>query len=76
MHHQFMLLGDDEGARAVVHDFAAFLHERPGARRVWFEREVGLKKNRAILHPEVIALASTYVDVITADFEVLDRSEN
>jgi len=70
---QFRFLGDDETADAVVHEFAAFLHQRPGARRAWIEREADLKKYRSVLDPATLAFTSMYVEMIVADFAVLDQ---
>ena len=76
MQNQFSLLGDDESADSVVHEFAAFLHQRPGARRAWIEREADLKMYRGLLEPKAIAFTSTYVQTIKADFAVLDQIED
>ena len=76
MQNQFRLLGDDGNAEAVVHQFAAFLHQRPGARRVWVEREASLKQYRSMLYPKAIAVTSTYVETINADLAALDQMED
>ena len=73
---QFRLLGDDELAQTVVHDFATYLHDRPGARRAWIEREASLKSSRSLLDPFALELVSEYVDAIMKDFAELDRIEN
>ena len=73
---QFRLLGDDESADAVVHEFAAFLHDRPGARRVWTEREASLKNSRSLLDPLAVEVVSEFVETIMKDFAELDRIEN
>ena len=73
---QFRLLGDDEVADAVVHEFAAYLHDRPGARRVWTEREASLKKSRSLLDPSAVEVVSEFVETIMKDFAELDRIEN
>ncbi len=73
---QFRLLGDDELADAVVHEFAAYLHDRPGARRAWTEREASLKNSRSLLDPLAVEVVSEYVDTIMKDFAELDRIEN
>ena len=72
---QYVLLDDDETAESVAHEFAAFLHARPGARRVWVEREAELRRTRAILEPESLTLYSEYVETIKADLDVMDRDE-
>lgn len=73
---QFRLLGDDQLAGAVVHEFAAYLHDRPGARRAWTEREASLKNSRSLLDPLAVEVVSDYVDTIMKDFTELDRIEN
>ncbi len=73
---QFRLLGDDELADGVVHEFAAYLHDRPGARRAWTEREASLKNSRSLLDPLSVEVVSEYVDTIMKDFAELDRIEN
>jgi hypothetical protein len=75
LQRQLRLLGDDETADSVVHEFAAFLHQRPGARRAWIEREADLKKYRSLLHPAALKVTSPYVEMIMADFVVLDQKE-
>ena len=73
---QFRLLGKDELADAKVHEFAAYLHDRPGARRAWTEREASLKNSRSLLNPLAVEVVSEYVDTIMKDFAELDRIEN
>ena len=73
---QRRFLGDDEVADAKVHEFAAYLHDRPGARRAWIEREASLKNSRSLLDPLAVELVSEYVDTIMKDFAKLDRIEN
>ena len=76
MQSQFRLLGDDESADSEVHGFAAFLHQRPGARRAWTEREADLNMYRGLLYPLDLVFTSPYVEMIIADFAVLDKKEN
>ena len=45
-------MGTEEDAELSLYDFAAFLHENPGARRVWQAREEELNNNRRILRAE------------------------
>jgi hypothetical protein len=70
---QYELLDDDLNAEGVVHEFAAFLHARPGARRVWLEREAELTRARGILNPDQIEQVSTFVETIKEDLAKLDR---
>ena len=46
-------LGSGIGATSRVADYAAFLYENPGARRVWESREEWLEKYKGILMPGV-----------------------
>jgi hypothetical protein len=73
---QMRRLDRDEAADAVVHRFAAFLHQRPGARRAWVAREKRLKADREALDPWSASLTSNYVETILADLAVLDSREN
>jgi hypothetical protein len=73
---QFRLLGDDGFADAVVHEFAAYLHDRPGSRRAWIEREASLKKSRSLLDPVAVDVVSEYVDTIMKDLAELDRIDD
>jgi len=73
---QMRLLNGDEAADSQVHGFAAFLHQRPGARRVWVAREARLKADREALDPWSVLLTSNYVETILADLAVLESKEN
>ena len=72
---QFRLLGDDASADSIVHDFAAFLYHRPGARRAWIEHEADLNKYRSVLDLWTIEYATPYVEMIKADLSTLDRMD-
>ena len=73
---QMRLLNGDNAADSVVHSFAAFLHQRPGARRVWVAREKHLKADRETIDPWSVSLTSNYVETILADLALLDSKEN
>jgi hypothetical protein len=73
---QYRRLGDDESADVMVHDFAAYLHDRPGVRRAWTEREASFKNSRGLLIPQAVEDVSGYVDTIMKDLAELDRIEN
>ena len=73
---QYRRLGDDTMADGLVHRFAAYLHDRPGVRRVWTEREASLKNSRVLLNPLEVEVVSEYVDTIMKDLAELDRIEN
>jgi hypothetical protein len=74
--NQFRLLGDDANAESVVHEFAAFLHARPGARRVWTEREEELERIRRALDPETLEFTSVFIVTIKEDLATLDQNVN
>lgn len=71
-------LGSNEDARINIDDFAIFLHQNPGARRVWEARESQLAEGR-----EVIQSANTvgstkftfpYVEWVMQALEDLDQT--
>ena len=74
--YQMRLLDRNEAADGNVHRFAAFLHQRPGARRAWVEREADMKAYRDALDPWTAKLTSTYIEMMVADFAVLDQKED
>jgi hypothetical protein len=53
-------------------DFASYLYENPGAKRVWRDREERFKKYRAIGDPEH-QFASDWIDAIESKLELFDR---
>ena len=61
----------DAGMLTLI-GLATFLHENPGARRVWKEREDRLIRDRNVLIPDV-ADQSTWRDTIQANLEKLDQ---
>lgn len=64
-------LGHESGTITLT-NFASFLHENPGARRVWEAREDRLIRDRNILIPEVND-QSIWRDTIQAHLETLDQ---
>jgi hypothetical protein len=73
--YQMRLLDRRENADANVHEFAAYLHRRPGLRRAWVEREANMKADRVLLTPWSDAFTSSYVEMIVSDLSVLDQQE-
>lgn len=73
---QLRILGEDKAADQLIHDFAIFLHERPGARNAWSQREFQLKKKRALIDDEQDLESSNYVAMIMTDFKALDQIDN
>ena len=60
------------GASTRVAHYAAFLHENPGARRVWESREEWLDENVALLMPGVDA-ATDWNQLIFGYLNQLDQ---
>jgi hypothetical protein len=66
-------LGEASTAEVVMHDFAAFLHQNPGARREWLAGEDRAIAYRRRLVPDG-NLVSYWREAIVADLTKLDRS--
>jgi len=73
LQYQMRLLDNHENADASVHEFAAYLHRRPGLRRAWTERESIMKADREILTPWADSFTSSYVEMIVSDLSKLDQ---
>lgn len=65
-------LGRDDTADIIRRDWAAFLHQNPGARRVWLDREDNLIRYRQLLAPNA-ADFSAWREAILSELEVLDE---
>ncbi len=65
-------MGFETAADSIVHDFAAFLHKNPGARRVWEAREQDLEKYRSQLMPADISKI-IWPDTVRLDLAKLDQ---
>jgi hypothetical protein len=76
LQYQLRILGQELAADHMIHDFAIFLHERPGARKAWSQREFELKQKRALVDEEQDLVTSKYVTMVMADFKVLDQIDN
>jgi hypothetical protein len=75
---QDQLIGTSK-INVVVSDFAIFLHNNPGARIVWEQREERLEKSREILLPitdEDDDSALGYVESVKAALKMLDDSSS
>jgi len=60
--------------RAIgIHDFAAFLHENPGARRTWIAWMKTQQHNRETLVSEPVG--AEYTNIVLADLEKLDQMD-
>ena len=64
-------LGRDEISHLIRRDWAAFLHQNPGARRAWLSREDNLIKYRRLTAPDA-ADFSGWRDSIQAELAALD----
>ena len=54
-----------------LHDFAAFLHENPGARRTWIAWMTHEQEYREKLIPEPVG--TEFMNIVLADLEKLDQ---
>jgi len=75
LQYQMRLLDRHDYADAVVHQFAAYIHKRPGLRRAWTEREADLKADRELLTPYADSFTSPYIEMIVTDFSILEQQE-
>lgn len=66
-------LGRTEIADLIRRDWAAFLHQNPGARRVWLSREENLIEYRRLLAPDAEDFSS-WRDAIQSDLAILDEA--
>lgn len=66
-------LGRTEIADLIRRDWTAFLHQNPGARRVWLSREEKLIKYRRLLAPDAEDF-SFWRDAIQSDLAILDEA--
>jgi hypothetical protein len=65
-------LGRTEIADLIRRDWAAFLHQNPGARRVWLAREENLIRYRQLLAPDAADFAF-WRDAVQSDLAKLDE---
>ena len=66
-------LGRTDIADLIRRDWAAFLHQNPGAREVWLSREDKLIKYRNLLAPDAEDFSS-WRDAIQSDLATLDEA--
>lgn len=66
-------LGRSDIADLIRRDWAAFLHQNPGARQVWLSREENLIKYRQLLAPDAEDF-SFWRDAIQSDLAILDET--
>jgi hypothetical protein len=65
-------LEDDKAADLDAAIFAGFLHENPGARRVWRDREQRLGNYRGLVQPGELT-TSSWVELIESHLAVIER---
>jgi hypothetical protein len=65
------LLGIDE-AEIDAADYAGFLYENPGARRVWREREANLQKYRGLVNPAE-QITPEWIESVESNLAIFDR---
>jgi hypothetical protein len=73
MSAQASQLGRDDIGSLVRRDWAAFLHQNPGARRAWLSREDNLIKYRQLAAPDEEDF-SGWRDSIQAELAILDQA--
>jgi len=66
-----MELGRVDDARIIRQDWSGFLHQNPGARQVWLDREMNLIRYRQLLSPEEEHF-SFWVNEIESDLTTID----
>ena len=66
-------LGRDEISHLIRRDWAAFLHQNPGARRAWLSRENNLIQYRRLTAPDAEDF-SGWRDSIQSELEALDEA--
>ena len=67
-------LGRRDIANLIRRDWAAFLHQNPGARQVWLAREDNLIEYRRLIAPDDLDF-SGWRDAVSADLAILDAAE-
>ena len=70
-HRHAMRLGETEQADAILHDWAAYLHRRPGLREAWLSRTQRLTADRNLLSEGGVRF-NYWSDAIEADFTKLE----
>ena len=69
------LVGNQRGADANKRDFAVYLHENPGARRLWETLQRGLEEARELLQPGQYSDPG-FADFIRSNLDKLDKAKN
>ena len=68
---QHRAFGQEREQQVSVADFALYLHQNPGARQTWVEREEKNDSDRAIL---IAGFASNFHKAVLADLKKLDEA--
>ena len=66
-------VGADDIADTLTADFAAFLFENPGARRVWTKNHGDTIRYRSLLVPDVEIIDARFGDTVKSHLTKLDR---
>jgi hypothetical protein len=67
------LVGSEEMREILIIEFAAFLYENPGARRVWRAHEEKLKHYRGIVNPEE-QVTSDWIELIESTIRSFEET--
>jgi hypothetical protein len=71
---QFLIWGDVDGADLDTAVFAAYLHENPGARRVWRSRADKLRYYRGLIIPDE-QVTSDWIESVESKLAVYERTK-
>lgn len=71
---QQRLLGLGEVAALDIAEYAGYLHENPGGRRVWRDREASLQKYRGLVRPGE-QVTSEWIEAVESNLAIFDRQE-
>ncbi len=66
-------VGADDIADTLTADFAVFLYENPGARRVWIEMKQDTLRYRSLLVPGIEIIDSQFADTVNTHLTKLDQ---
>ena len=67
------LVGTEEIRQVFIIEFAAFLYENPGAKRVWRAREERLKHYRGTINPEE-QISSDWIELIELTIQSFEET--
>ena len=67
-------VGNEYGAQSTIHKFAVFLHRNPGARRAWSSEKQNWDRWKRLLMADRDNPGINWVEVIEADWAILDQA--